>query len=77
MQNNTKKKTDKRKFVIIAKVSNDNFVKYRTNNIDNTILFIKNKYPDFRFANIFSKIGINKGLLLYTYGKIKGLQNAY
>jgi hypothetical protein len=72
-----KRKIDKRKFVVIAKVSNDNFVKYRTNNIENTIVFLKNKYPDFRYANIFSKIGINKGMLLYTYGKIKGLQIAY
>lgn len=74
---NNKRKTDKRKYVIIAKINNTNFVKYRTNNIENTILFLKNKYTDFRYANIFSKIGVNKGMLLYTYGKIKGLQIAY
>jgi len=74
---NNKRKTDKRKYVIIAKINNTNFVKYRSNNIENTILFIKNKYNDFRYANIFAKSGVNKGMLLFTYGKIKGLQNAY
>lgn len=71
------KKIDKRKFVIIAKVSNDNYVKYRANDIENCIKFIKTKYTDFRFANIFAKTGVNKGKLLFTYGKLKGLQNAY
>ncbi len=71
------KKIDKRKFVIIAKVSNNNFVKYRANDIENCIKFIRTKYTDFRFANIFAKNGVNKGKLLFTYGKIKGLQNAY
>jgi hypothetical protein len=70
-------KKDKRKFVIIAKVGNDNFVKYRCNDIENCIKFIRNKYLDFRYANIFSKTGINKGKMLFTYGKHKGLQNSY
>jgi hypothetical protein len=70
-------KKDKRKYIIIAKVSNENFVKYRCNNIENCILFIKNKFGDFRYANIFAKGGSNKGQLLFTYGKFKGLQTAY
>lgn len=71
------KKTDKRKYIIIAKVSNDNFVKYRCNDIENCIKFIRSKFIDFRYANIFAKGGVNKGQLLFTYGKYKGLQNAY
>ena len=70
-------KKDKRKYIIIAKVSNDNFVKYRCNNIENCIKFIRTKFIDFRYANIFAKGGANKGKLLFTYGKFKGLQNAY
>lgn len=70
-------KKDKRKFIIIAKVGNDNFVKYRCNDIENCIKFIRTKFIDFRYANIFSKCGVNKGKMLFTYGKFKGLQNAY
>jgi hypothetical protein len=71
------KKKYKKQFCIIAKVDNVNFVKYRTDNLDNCILFLKNKYTGLRYANIFSNRGINENKLLYTYGKIKGLQNAY
>jgi len=71
------KKKDKRKFIIIAKVSNESFVKYRCNDIENCIKFIRSKFIDFRYANIFSKTGVNKGKLLFTYGKHKGLVNAY
>lgn len=70
-------KKDKRKYVIIAKVSNDVYVKYRCNDIMNCVNFLKTKYNDFRFANIFSKNGADKGKLLFTYGKFKGLIPAY
>jgi len=67
----------KKQFCVIAKVDNINFVKYRTDNIDNCILFLKNKYSNLRYANIFANRGVNENKLLYTYGKIKGLQSAY
>lgn len=67
----------KKQFCVIAKVDNVNFVKYRTDNLDNCILFLKNKYSGLRYANIFSNRGQNENKLLYTYGKIKGLQIAY
>lgn len=66
----------KKKFCVIAKIDSVNFVKYRTDNIENCLLFLKNKYVGLRYANIFSNRGINENKLLYTYGKIKGLQNA-
>jgi hypothetical protein len=66
-------KKDYRKYVIIAKVERDKFVKYRTNNIEKTIAFIKQKYGNCLFANIFYKRGTNKGLQFASYGKNKGL----
>ena len=71
------KKKAKRKFVVIAKIDSVNFVKYRSDNYDNLILFLKKKYPDLRFANIYSNQGIDENKMLYTWGKIKGLQRSY
>ena len=67
------RKKDYRKYVIIAKVDKDIFVKYRTNNIEKTIAFIKKKYGNCLFANIFYKRGINKGSQFGSWGKNKGL----
>lgn len=69
-------KTSK-KFVTISKIGNDKFVKYRCNDLNNFTKFIVNKYPEFRFSNIFSNTGTNKGMLIYTFGKNKGLNVAY
>jgi hypothetical protein len=69
MSKNSKGKNDKRKFSIIAKVGNTTFVKYRCNNIDNCIKFILNKYPDFRYANIFNKL---TRVQINSYTKLKG-----
>ena len=73
--------TDKnrRKFVAIAKVQHtpEHWVKYRFNDLNNFIEFIKRKHPGVLFINIFSNKGVNKNMLLYTWGKVKGLQNAY
>ena len=66
----------RRKFVIIAKVSSENFVKYRTNKIENTIQFIAKKYNGLRYANIFCNDGANRGALVFTYGIKKGLEPA-
>ena len=71
------KKKARRKFVIIAKVDSSNFVKYRSDNIDNLLIFLKKKYSDLRFANIYSNQGADQNKLLYTWGKIKGLQKGY
>ena len=71
------RKKKSRKFVVIAKVDATQFVKYRSDNYENLLKFMLNKYSLFRFANIYCNEGANKGKLMYTYGKIKGLQNAY
>lgn len=70
---------NRRKFVAIAKVKNnpEHFVKYRFNDLNNFLEFIKRKYPGVLFINVFSNKGINKNMLLYTWGSKKGLQNAY
>lgn len=67
------RKKDYRKYVIIAKVEKDKFVKYRTNNIEKTIAFIIQKYGNCLFANIFYKRGVNKGSQFASWGKNKGL----
>jgi len=70
-------KKTKKKYCIIAKVDNVNFVKYRANDLTNVFIFLKNKFPDIRYANVFSNLGVNKNKLMFTWGKNKGLQNAY
>lgn len=68
---------NKRKFVIIAKVDQYIFVKYRSNNLDNFInKFLKVKYPDVRYANVYAGKGVNIGQLMFTWGRHKGLQQA-
>jgi hypothetical protein len=70
-------KKTKKTYCIIAKVDNVNFVKYRANDLNNVFIFLKNKFPSIRYANVFSNKGINENKLLYTWGKNKGLQPAY
>ena len=65
----------KRKFVIIAKTDTGIYLKFKTNNIVNTIEFLKKKYRIF-FANIYVNTGDRNGTLIYTYGKNKGLEAA-
>ena len=67
--------TSKRKYVCIAKVNNNTFVKYRCNDLQNFIKFITLKYNCFYF-NVFSNKMPNKGILLYTWGSRKGLEPA-
>ena len=50
------KKIDKRKFVIIAKVSNDNFVKYRANDIENIVMETTSKRIAFIITDSFFEI---------------------
>jgi hypothetical protein len=70
-------KKTKRKFAVIVKIGNEqtikNFVKYRTNNIDNFLKFMLNKYPASLWANFYFNTGINKGTIYKTWGKNKGL----
>jgi len=67
----------KKKYVTISKVGPDIFVKYRVNDLHNFQLFILKKYPLFKYSNIFANTGSNKGMLVYTLGKHKGLNLAY
>lgn len=67
----------KKQYCIIAKIDSINFVKYRSDNLDNFFIFLIKKYPNVRYANIFSNKGVNENKLIYTWGKIKGLQPAY
>ena len=70
-------KKPKRKYSVIVKIGNDqtikNFVKYRTNNIDNFLKFMLKKYPTSLWANFYYKTWINKGAIYKTWGKTKGL----
>lgn len=78
-----KKSKKERKFTLIAKVGYDPAlkqaicVKFRTNNIDNLIKFFQRKYPQLAWVNVYSRIGADKGKMLYTWGSKKGLCQAY
>ena len=63
----------KRKYVLIAKVDSDKFVKYRGNDINRLIDFITQKYPDVRYINFFNNTGLDKGKQVMSWGKKKGL----
>ena len=67
----------KKKYVTISKIGKDQYVKYRVNDLHNFTEFIKKKYPLFKYSNIFANTGQNKGMLVYTLGKHKGLNLAY
>jgi len=63
----------KRKFIAIAKVDAEKFVKYRTNKPENCIKFLHKKFPLLRFVNFFFNKGPHKSKLYATYGTKKGL----
>lgn len=67
----------RRKFIIIAKVDQNTFVKYRCNDLTNLFEFLLRQYPGLLFVNIFSNKGADKGALVYTWGRKKGLEKAY
>lgn len=48
-------------------------VKYRFNNLDNFMAFIRKKYDPY-WINIFYKSGDQAGMLAYTWGRKKGLE---
>jgi hypothetical protein len=72
----------KKKYVGIAKVGYDPAfkqpicVKYRFDRMDKFLIFIQHKFPAVCWINIYYKSGANKGKLCYTWGKLKGLQEA-
>ena len=76
------KTKSERKFTALAKTGYDHtlkqdiFVKYRFNNIDNFLQFIQKKHNPL-YINIYDRIGVNAGKLRYTWGRTKGLQQAY
>jgi len=78
-----KKNKTVKKYVAISKVGYNGSmkqnicVKYRFNKIDRFLIFIQQKFPAVVWINIYSNDGINKNKLLYTWGKMKGLQEAY
>lgn len=70
------KKKHKKKFCIIAKVGTEQFVKYRSSNLDNFFIFLNKRYTVY-YANVFSNVGADENKLIFTYGRHKGLQPAY
>jgi hypothetical protein len=46
-----------KKYTIIAKVSNEQFVKYHVNNLLSFTKFLDEKFPDWRYYNVFDKAG--------------------
>ncbi len=67
MEGATKKK--KHKYVTISKVDAEKFVKYRTSDLLQFFQFITTTYKDYRFTNVFSNSGINKGQQLGSFTK--------
>ena len=71
------KTKSRKKFVIIAKCSNEQteiFGKYRTNHIERTLQFIDAKFNgSLKWANIYSNRGLTIRDQIGSYGKIKGL----
>ena len=78
-----KSKRKDRKFTLIAKVDYDPILKqakcvrFKTNNIDNTIKFLQIKFTKLAWINIYGRIGADKGKLLETWGSKKGRQLAH
>lgn len=64
----------KRKYKVIAKVSDIHFVKYRTNNPKNFIAFLCRKFPGARYANFFHNREPLTGQRAGSWGAKKGLQ---
>ena len=73
----------KRKYTVIAKVKDCNencgfkFVKYRSNNEQRIINFLKQKFEAVYWANFYGNRGENTNRLMVTYGSKKGFQQAY
>jgi len=49
------KETDYRKYAVIAKISADKFVKYRTSNPEKVLAFLINKFKTVLWANFYER----------------------
>jgi hypothetical protein len=63
-----------RKYTVIAKISSEKFVKYRTNYPEKIIPFLQAKFGACLYANFYFKSGDQKGQIAGTWGKNKGFQ---
>ena len=66
----------KRKYILIAKVEPQKFVKYRFNDLNKVIPFMMKKYPGVYWINFYYNTGDHAGKIYYTWGKNKGLEAA-
>ena len=64
----------KRKYIVIAKISAEKFVKYRTNYPEKIIPFLQKKFGSCLYANFYFKSGEKSGFIAGTWGKNKGFQ---
>jgi|694.fasta_scaffold19382_16 hypothetical protein len=67
-------KKAKKKYICIAKINSYECVKYRTNDINKCVNFLRSKFAGLRFANFYYNTGINKRSIYATWGKIKGFE---
>jgi hypothetical protein len=64
-----KNKKPSHKFVTISKVGAEKFVKYRTSNLKQFYDWITKEYEDYRFTNVYSNKGSDKGTQLLNFSK--------
>ena len=55
------KKKISNKFITISKVEDDKFVKYRTSNLVKFYRYITERFPDYRWTNVYVNRGKDKG----------------
>jgi len=67
MEGATKKKSHK--YVTISKVGAEHFVKYRTSDLIQFYQFITAQFKEYRFTNVYSNVGANKGTQLGSFTK--------
>jgi hypothetical protein len=63
------KMTSVKKYICIAKVSNDKFVRYHVNNLVRFTHYLDNQHQTWRFFNVYSYEGINKGTQIASFTK--------
>ena len=58
-----------KKYKVIAKVSNDKFVKYSVNNLMLFASFLDKNFPDWRYFNVFSWTKNDTGQRIASFTK--------